>query len=57
MNDSCNIMEKNLEKWKTLPAGGHRKKITELMEMADNELLDFYKECIYFLGERKRVGI
>jgi SAM-dependent methyltransferase len=48
MNDGSKVIENNLKKWETLPAGGHRKNVIELMNMVDSQLLDFYRECIYF---------
>ena len=46
MNNLKEILYKNKIKWKTLPVGEKRKKVEELIEMSDDELIKEYNTYI-----------
>jgi SAM-dependent methyltransferase len=47
------ILNSNLVKWKTLPAGEGRRHVEQLLLMEDNDLLNFYNQSIAFWNRER----
>jgi SAM-dependent methyltransferase len=45
---SFNIIDENLQKWTTLPAGKKRESVITLTSLSEENLITFYKECANF---------